>query len=180
MMREAEFLRKGLRFSFSMGCNFICPQSYRVQQVAIMLYHWHPASRAERLLAEWIVHHPETGVFYRVRGALTGLLSHLPFAHFDDVVEAWEEQSGPPREAVQAARQTWQQLVQLGLVVAMAGEPESGEGGMEGPWPTSVEMVVLSRLDRFGEAQDWLGDELQDRTQEDMADWDPHDPYAPI
>ena len=51
---------------------------------------------------------------------------------------------------------------------------------MEGPWPTSVEMVVLSRLDRFGEAQDWLGDELQDRAQEDMADWDPHDPYAPI
>jgi len=171
---------RGLHFSFSRDCNLLGPHVVCRVHDWIMLYHWHPASRAERLLAEWIVHHPETGVFYRVRGALTGLLSHLPFAQFEAVVEAWEEQSGPPREAVHAARQTWQQLLQLGLVVAMNGEPSSSEEALQGPWPTPVEMVVLSRLDRFGEAQDWLGDDFQERPQEDMADWDPHDPYAPI
>jgi hypothetical protein len=40
--------------------------------------------------------------------------------------------------------------------------------------------VVLSRLDCFGEAQDWLGDDFEDKPTEDWADWDPHDPYAPI
>jgi hypothetical protein len=145
-----------------------------------MLYTWHPASRAERLLAEWIVLHPETGVFYRVRGALTGLLGHLPVAHFDRLLDAWEDQVGPPREAVAAARSTWQQLVQLGLVVAMAGEPERGEERLLGPWPSPVEMVVLSRLDRFGESQDWLGDDGAETEFTGEFDWDPHDPYAPI
>ena len=135
-----------------------------------MQFQWKQGVVADRFEDEYVVAQLTTGLYFSLRGGIVEVLSALPFADFDDAVDAWKERCAPQAGEEEALRTVWAAVLADELVEARAGAAAPAE-------LHTLAVRIPSEFARFGDMQDLLA--LDIIHEVDDAGWPEQDAVRP-
>jgi hypothetical protein len=123
-----------------------------------MAYFWNPFCGAEIENQNLILRLPDSGMYVLVEGPIVELLSQLPFTDIEASVRDWRERTHHADALVQDASKVWHKLCDWGVILdqEIKGKLTASNGK---DWFKIDGDIVQSRIVRFGDSQEFYGEE---------------------